>query len=83
MRASILQRSRYFASRQLGPLPESRQELERIAKSLNADPDTIYVRGQATEKRVKTMDLSKYRVLAFATHGLMASDFKGHGEPAH
>jgi CHAT domain-containing protein len=28
------------------------------------------------------MDLSRYRVVAFATHGLMAGSFKGLGEPA-
>lgn len=28
------------------------------------------------------MDLSSYRVVAFATHGLMAGQFDGYGEPA-
>lgn len=68
--------------RQLDPLPESRQELQRIARSLKADPKSIFVRGQATEKRLKSLDLSRYRVIAFATHGLMAGQFDGYGEPA-
>lgn len=68
--------------RELDPLPDSRQELERIARSLKADSRTVHVRGRATERRVKTTDLSKYRVLAFATHGLMAGQFDGYAEPA-
>jgi CHAT domain-containing protein len=31
---------------------------------------------------VKTMVLSQYRIIAFATHGLLAGEFKGVAEPA-
>jgi len=31
---------------------------------------------------MKEADLTRYRNLAFATHGLMAGDFKGLAEPA-
>jgi CHAT domain-containing protein len=68
--------------RQMEPLPETRGELEKIARVLRAGPDSIYVRQKATERQVKAMDLSRYRVLAFATHGLMAGEFAGYGEPA-
>ena len=36
----------------------------------------------ATEQQVKQTNLLPFRVLAFATHGLMAGDFKGLAEPA-
>ena len=68
--------------RQFEPLPESAGELGKLAKALRAEDSTVFVRGQATERRVKSMDLSKYRVLAFATHAIMAGEFKGYGEPA-
>ena len=36
----------------------------------------------STETRVRTMDLSGYRILAFATHGLVSGELKGLAEPA-
>ena len=38
--------------------------------------------AQATEKRVRSTDLSQYRVVAFATHGLLPGELKCKGEPA-
>ena len=37
---------------------------------------------QATETRLKQMALTDYKVLAFATHGLVAGEFAGLSEPA-
>ncbi len=68
--------------RSLPRLPDTAVELESIAASLKSGPDSIYLRQEATETRVRSMDLSRYRVVAFATHGLMAGSFKGLGEPA-
>jgi len=68
--------------RVLPPLPETAEELENIAALLNADPDTIYLRERATESTIKNNDFSDVKVIAFATHGLMAGDFKGLAEPA-
>ncbi|MEE8392941.1 MAG: CHAT domain-containing protein, partial [Rhodospirillales bacterium] len=39
-------------------------------------------RERATESRIKTASLNKYRVLAFATHGLVAGQLEGLAEPA-
>jgi CHAT domain-containing protein len=36
----------------------------------------------ATEEVLKGLDLSDVRIIAFATHGLMAGDFEGISEPA-
>jgi CHAT domain-containing protein len=66
----------------LPPLPQTAGELKAMAKSLGAGEESIYLRGRATETAVKATDLSDTRVLAFATHGLMAGEFEGVNEPA-
>ena len=63
-------------------LPETADELHAIAKSLGADGKSVHLQLAATETNVKKADLTHTRVLAFATHGLMAGDFKGLAEPA-
>jgi len=68
--------------RELPPLPETRAELTRMAELLGAPPGAVLLRQAATERRLKGMDLARYRVIAFATHGLIAGDFHGYGEPA-
>ena len=64
------------------PLPDTAGELREIADSLGADASSIHLREDATETRVKSLDLSATRVIAFATHGLLAGDLKGVAEPA-
>jgi CHAT domain-containing protein/tetratricopeptide (TPR) repeat protein len=68
--------------RKLSRLPESADELRAIAKALKAPATSIRLGAAATERAVKEADLTRYRNLAFATHGLMAGDFKGLSEPA-
>jgi CHAT domain-containing protein len=63
-------------------LPETADELHAIAKTLKAPDSTVRLREAATEQQVKQINLEPYRVLAFATHGLMSGDFKGLAEPA-
>jgi CHAT domain-containing protein len=65
----------------LEPLPATRDELTALAKSLKASQNSLFVGERATESAVKTMDLSRYRIIAFATHGLLAGEF-GLAEPA-
>jgi tetratricopeptide (TPR) repeat protein len=67
---------------EMWPLPETADELRSIAKTLKAGPDSIYLRQDATETRVKMSRLNKYRTVAFATHGIMAGEFRGIQEPA-
>ena len=68
--------------RQLPRLPETADELNAIARSMGADTDAVYLRERATEKLARSVNLSRFRVLAFATHGLIAGDIKGLAEPA-
>ena len=53
-----------------------------MALTLGSTNDNLFLGERATEKNAKTQDLSDCRVLAFATHGLVAGDLKGVAEPA-
>ena len=49
-------------------LPDTRQELTSIARALGADPaKALYLGKDANERNVETMDLARYRIIAFAT----------------
>jgi CHAT domain-containing protein len=64
-------------------LPETADELRAIAVALNADPaSAVFTGRKASENVVKAMDLSRVRVLAFATHGLVPGDLDGLTQPA-
>ena len=64
-------------------LPETAEELRLIGAVLGADPERDVILGlRATETAVTTTDLSLYRVIAFATHGLAAGDLDGLDQPA-
>ena len=61
-------------------LPETASELRAMARSLKGDDKFIWLQGQATETQVKQLDLSRFRTIAFATHGVMAGQIRGAGE---
>jgi CHAT domain-containing protein len=63
-------------------LPETQQELEAMADALGTKHTSLYLQERATETQVRSMTLLPYRVVAFATHGLMAGEFKGVAESA-
>lgn len=67
--------------RKLTPLPETAGELLAIADVLKADRSNVFLRDRATETMVKNMDLSRFQVLSFATHGAMGGEFPGVSEP--
>jgi CHAT domain-containing protein len=73
-------------AKELTPLPDTRIEIQAIAKSLRADPKDLKLGPAATETAVKEADLAEYRVVYFATHGLVAGDLdrfaKAKAEPA-
>ncbi len=68
--------------RRMTQLPDTAHELRAMAKALGGDQRHTYLGEQATEGRVKTENLAPFRVVAFATHGLMAGEFQGLSEPA-
>jgi CHAT domain-containing protein len=64
-------------------LEDTGDELKAIAAALQADPSKVlYLGKQANEKIVKDMDLSRYRIVVFATHGLIPGDLDGLTQPA-
>jgi len=48
-----------------------------VAHSLGAPVSAIHLRQDASETTVKRAALSDYRIVYFATHGLVAGDVKG------
>jgi S1-C subfamily serine protease/CHAT domain-containing protein/tetratricopeptide (TPR) repeat protein len=70
---------------QLSSLPrlaDTADELKAIAKSLGVPAGDIHLRADASEETVKRMPLADYRIVYFATHGLVAGDVKELGEPS-
>lgn len=68
---------------ELPRLPDTADEIRAIARALGADLATdIYLGRRANEANVKQNDLSIYKVLAFATHGLVRGDLDGLTQPA-
>ncbi len=67
----------------LNRLPDTAAEILDIAKVLNADVDQdVFLGKNASKHRIKTMDLSNRRVIAFATHTLVPGDLDGLDQPA-
>jgi CHAT domain-containing protein len=73
-------------SANLGMLPrlhDTADELKAVAVALQADPTKVLHLGKdANEKTVKGLDFSHYRIVAFATHGLVPGDLDGLTQPA-
>ncbi len=68
--------------RGLAALPETANELERVARALGAGKDAIHLGNRATESLLHRMPLDKYRILYFATHGLLPGELRCQSEPA-
>ena len=68
--------------RALPPLPETADELRAIAKTLGASDTDLLLGARASEPVLRQTPLDRYRVIEFATHGLMSGELKGLAEPA-
>lgn len=67
----------------LNRLPDTREEVISIATTLKADfEQAVFLGKQASEQTVKSLDLSKRKVVVFATHGLVPGDLDGLDQPA-
>jgi CHAT domain-containing protein/tetratricopeptide (TPR) repeat protein len=71
-----------FGRSDLTPLPDTREELLAIAKTLGADAREVVLGAEATRRRVLAAPLANRRVVAFATHGLIPGDLPGLEQPA-
>ena len=67
------------------PLPETRDELCAVARDLGADPGEMRLGARATEREVKALSasgaLAQYRIVHFATHGVLAGQLDPKAEP--
>jgi CHAT domain-containing protein/Tfp pilus assembly protein PilF len=66
----------------LARLPETAEELQTVARILGSPPEHLFLGAAATEAQVNAMRLQDYRILAFASHALVAGDLPGLQEPA-
>ncbi len=73
---------RSMLSKALPRLPETAAELRAVAQKLGAPASDIQLRRDASETNVKRAALADYRVVYFATHGLVAGEIKGLAEPS-
>lgn len=69
------------ALRDLPSLPYAARELETMRTAIGGDAPLLRTGSEATESAVKSADLSRYAVIAFATHGLVSGEMAGVGEP--
>lgn len=68
---------------QLCRLPDTADEIRKIAAILKADPSRdVFLGKAATEATIKSKDLSRKKILAFATHALLPGDLDGLTQPA-
>jgi CHAT domain-containing protein len=66
----------------LPQLPETADELKAVAQDLGAPAADIHLGRDASVATVKRAPLADYRIIYFATHGLVAGDIKGLAEPS-
>ncbi|MFB9265067.1 CHAT domain-containing protein, partial [Bradyrhizobium erythrophlei] len=70
----------------LAQLPGTRTEVQSIAKALGVGSDDLKFGLNATETAVKATKLDQYRIVYFATHGLVSGELekfsKARAEPA-
>jgi len=68
--------------RGLAPLPETVDEIRGIARVLGAGGDAVRLGRRASEPAVRQTPLDRYRVVQFATHGLLPGELTCQSEPA-
>ena len=66
----------------LPPLPDTREEVLSLARTLQAKPEDAVLGKLASRDAVLHRDLSRSVVVAFATHGLLPGELPGLDEPA-
>jgi CHAT domain-containing protein len=69
--------------RALAPLPDTATEIAAVAAVLarGGRKTTLLTRGEATETALRDQDLERFRVLYFATHGLLPGELRCQAEP--
>jgi len=84
-RVSVVTRGVYDDIRRvadLAPLPTTARALRALARTMGEGSASLFMKADASGAQVKGTDLSRARVLAFATHGLRIGGLPGLTEPA-
>ncbi|MDE2167208.1 MAG: CHAT domain-containing protein [Alphaproteobacteria bacterium] len=68
--------------RALAPLPDTASEIEQVAHLFGAGPGDELLGAHATETALRAEPLDQFRVLYFATHGLLPGELSCQSEPA-
>jgi CHAT domain-containing protein len=63
-------------------LPDTADEVRSIAQALKSDAKSLYLGAEANKGAVRKAKLDAYRVVMFATHGLVAGEITGLSQPA-
>ena len=79
-RGSGVDRSRLAQA--LSQLPDTADELNAVAKNLGVAASDVHLGSDASETTLKRTPLADYRIVYFATNGLVAGDVKGLAEPS-
>ena len=66
----------------LPPLPASALEIRSVANAMGSRNATILTGDQASEAGLNAIDLSEFKVILFATHGLISGEMEGVVEPS-
>lgn len=66
----------------MASLPAAADELRAMAEAFGEGSALLLLGEEATRERILAEDLSQYRVIAFATHGLVGGEFRNLTEPA-
>jgi CHAT domain-containing protein len=62
-------------------LPETEKELKILSKLFKKENSKIYVGKKFSEDKLKSLNLSNYRYIAFATHAIIANQINNISEP--
>lgn len=66
----------------LPSLPGAQAELDALGAAFASEEPLLLTGDAATEQAVRAAPLDQYRILAFATHGLVSGQISGLSEPA-
>lgn len=66
----------------LPPLPKAARELAELSSALGGSDNLVLTGADATQARVRSAELARFSVIAFATHGLTSGERNGLREPA-
>ncbi len=68
--------------RAMNPLPDTAHEISAVERILGAGSSSVFLGTQATEDNFRQQSLEDYRILYFATHGLLPGELRCQTEPA-